>query len=317
LYIAKKNEIADFNKLKLSYEKGLNFFSDMTVEERFKFLGDRDVDPESVPTVDRADATDGNGDALPTAPSNLIAANGVDNFNISKLFPINFFNFISPQKKDWAAAGFVTPVKNQGSCGSCWAFSAVAAVEAAYKIKHKVNLDLSEQELVDCSNQLGSSGCNGGFAQGGLEYFKSFGVRSEALYPYLAKNGVCKARTTIRQKIKSYTAVTPRNMLNYINNLKLRPMTTSFYVVNSFFDYKSGVYNANTECKDLGSKGTNHAVLAVGYDLSSANPFIKLKNSWGAGWGENGYFRISMKKIISQDGPCNLIKKDRTFYPVL
>lgn len=316
LYVAKKKEIDEFNSLNLSYQKGLNFFSDMTVEERFKFLGERDSNPESAPVVQRADSTDGNSEAGSMATGDSVLPT-INNLNLSLIFPINFFNFVIPQKKDWASEGKVTPVKNQGSCGSCWAFAATAAVEAAYKMKHNLNLDLAEQELVDCSKQLGSNGCEGGFSQGGLEYFKAFGVRSESLYPYTAKNGVCKPRTSTGQKIKSYVAVAPRNMLSYINNLKLQPMTTSFYVVNSFFDYKNGVYNADKECTNLESKGTNHAVLAVGYDLTSPNPFIKLKNSWGVNWGENGFFRISMKKTITQDGPCNLIKKDRTFYPVL
>ena len=316
LYVAKTQEIDAFNKLNLDYKKGLNFFSVLTIEERFKFLGDRESDPKNAPTVDRADTTDGNASGDSALPNNTVAAN-TNNLFFKWPFPINFFNFVIPQSKDWAAEGKITPVKNQGNCGSCWAFAAVAVVEAAYKIKNNINLDLAEQELVDCSQQLGSDGCNGGFSQGALEYFKAFGVRPEGSYPYTAKNGSCKARLPIQQKIVSYTGVAPGNMLNYINNLKLRPMTTSFYVVNSFFDYKSGVFNASTECSDLGSKGTNHAVLAVGYNLSAKTPFIKLKNSWGTGWGESGFFRISMKKVISQDGPCNLIKRDRTFFPKL
>ena len=115
----------------------------------------------------------------------------------------------------------------------------------------------------------------------------------------MAKNQVCKARTGAVKKITNYVAVTLKNLYTYIANLKYRPLTTSFYVVDSFFDYKSGVYDAAKECTNMGAKGTNHAVLAVGYNLSASKPHIKLKNSWGPAWGESGFFRISVSKIVS------------------
>lgn len=91
---------------------------------------------------------------------------------------------------DWSLK--ITPVKNQGQCGSCWAFSAAGAVEAFYLLKKGQNLSLSEQQLVDCSRSLGNQGCNGGYATSALTYIKNNGITTTAAYPYVAKDQICK-----------------------------------------------------------------------------------------------------------------------------
>ena len=307
LYLSKKKEIDAFNKLNLGFKKGLNLFSIMTDEEKSMFQGERQSDPENAPTVNGADI-------------NEYEESG--NLNRSKKVKTNNNNIISfnkvfPQKKDWAAEGKITPAKFQKACGSCWAFATVAGVEAAYLIKHNQTLDLSEQELVDCSQQLGSNGCNGGFSQGALEYFKAFGVSPDSSYKYTGIQGSCKKDKKNQRKIKSFTAVPPGDMLNYINSLRLRPIISAIHAANVLKDYKSGVIDARILCSNPSKLKVNHAVLAVGYDLSANPPYIKFKNSWGTGWGESGFFRISMEKVISQDGPCNLLTTSHTQFPNL
>jgi len=294
LYLSKKKEIDAFNKLNLGYTKGLNQFAIMTDEEKSKYTGEKPF-PQNEPTVNGADINEyeENGNLNQLTKFQQVLNN------------INSLNRVFPQKKDWAAEGKITPTKNQKMCGSCWAFAAVAAVEAAYKIKSNLNLDFSEQELVDCSRELGSNGCEGGYVQGALEYFKAFGVRFDLSYPYTAKNGSCQARKRIQPKIKSYTAVDTGNILNYINNLKLQPLITIMRVPKGIDGYKNGIIPAKMPCTDF-DQGL-HAVLAVGYDLSAKKPYIKFKNSWGTGWGESGFFKIEIEKVISQDGRCNVL----------
>ena len=91
-------------------------------------------------------------------------------------------------------------------------------------------------------------------------------------------------------------------------------MTTSFFVVDDFFDYASGEFDANVDCSGIPAR-TNHAVLAVGFDLTAAKPYVKFKNSWGATWGDAGFFKLPIKKDIFQNGPCNMIRLHRAFYP--
>jgi len=306
LYIAKKKEIDEFNKLNLGFKKGLNIFSIMTDEERSMFHGERPSDPKNAPTFKKPDIT-----------------NYEESFDLNlakkRRKDIISFNKVFPQKKDWAAEGKITRVKNQ-ECESCYAFATVAGVEAAYLIKHEKTLNLSEQELVDCSSDFGNNGCKGGNIKGSLEYFKSFGVSRDSSYKYTGKKGSCKKNKKNKKKkrkIKSFTAVPPGDMLNYINNLKLRPIISGIHAPEDLSDYESGVIDASMLCPNYAELEENHAVLAVGYDLSANPPYIKFKNSWGTGWGERGFFRISIEKIISQDGPCNLLTSNDNFFPNL
>lgn len=92
---------------------------------------------------------------------------------------------------DWRSNNGVTPVRDQAACGSCWAFAAVAAIESSYLIKNKVALDLSEQQLVSCSDIYGNGGCNGGWPASALKYPLNYGMTTEAAYPYVARTGTC------------------------------------------------------------------------------------------------------------------------------
>ncbi len=318
VFASKKKQIDSFNALNLSYKKGLNYFSDMTQEERRSFLGENGKDGIGLLVSGFAKKSEGR-----RLQDNFQLQNDLiakikpkipkDIFKIMK----TPFDDISPQVKDWAAEGKITPVKHQKSCGGCWAFAAIASLESAYKIAQGVDLSLSEQEIMDCSKELGSDGCQGGFSQGALQYIQEHGVHSSSTYPYIEKDQPCQSVSGSVSRAFEVNSVPNKNMLEYIRNLRDRPLTTSFWVVDSFFDYSTGIYDAAAECTNMANVGTNHAVLAVGYDLSSPSPFIKLKNSWGSDWGESGYFRMPLQKVQSQDGPCNLIKNPRIFYPTV
>jgi len=201
---------------------------------------------------------------------------------------------------DWRNNGgnYVTPVRNQSSCGSCWAFAATAALESKALItfnKPGTNLDLSEQIVVSCG---GAGSCNGGSPGGASSFFVSTGTNLESCYPYTATDGDCSSAcsnwedSTYKIDGWSYvsggsapTADALKNAI-YING----PLIAVFDVYTDFFSYHTGVYSYVS-----GKYEGGHAVLIVGWnDLDDA--FI-VKNSWGAGWGESGYFRIAYSEL--------------------
>jgi len=193
---------------------------------------------------------------------------------------------------DWDASGYVTPVKNQGQCGSCWAFSTTGSIESAYAIKHRQLPSLSEQELVDCAPRP-NSGCNGGSMYYAIQFAEQ-GLCSESSYPYQGQtlSYQCAAKEAACQKV-AYTTrasmVTAKSMTALMSQLNQGPVSIAIEAdQRSFQLYKEGVFTG--EC------GTNldHGVLVVGYgtDSRGQGDFWKVKNSWGAGWGENGYIRL-------------------------
>ena len=178
---------------------------------------------------------------------------------------------------DWTTQGKVTRVKNQGQCGSCWAFSAVGVLESWFLFKGQ-NTDLSEQQLVDCSRPQGNQGCNGGWPKSALTYIQNNGITTQTAYPYVARDQACKTQGGA-YKISGYTSYSGCNGLSsQINN---SPVSVTVDATN-WSPYRSGVF---TNC----ATGINHAVLLVGV----VGGAWKIKNSWGVGWGESGYIRLA------------------------
>lgn len=178
---------------------------------------------------------------------------------------------------DWTTQGKVTKVKNQGSCGSCWAFSATGVMESWALFKGQ-NLDLSEQQLVDCSRPQGNQGCNGGWPSSALNYVKASGIASEGQYPYVARDQACKTQGG-SFKIAGQAAASGCAGLQ--NNIASKPVSVTVDATN-WSRYGGGVFN---NC----AASINHAVLLVGVNDQG----WKIKNSWGTGWGEAGFIRLA------------------------
>lgn len=200
-----------------------------------------------------------------------------------------------PDSVDWVSAGAVTAVKNQQSCGSCWAFSSTGAIEGASFIKYGQLIPLSEQNLLDCDTL--DNGCNGGLMDNAFKYDESAkGLCSEAEYPYLATDGhECSAQC---QKVNGttvsdYIDITEKDKHGLIASIALQPTSIAMQADQLAFQfYSSGVFE-DDECGKFGN--VDHGVLAVGYgtDADTGKKYFTVKNSWGDGWGENGYFRLS------------------------
>jgi C1A family cysteine protease len=193
---------------------------------------------------------------------------------------------------DWSTdKSVVNPVKTQGDCGSCWAFSAVGTVESNYAIATGILGSYAEQQLVDCSKNGGSDGCKGGWNNHGIEYIGENGIASESDYKYKGafSGGECKASKYTMAlpagAITGYKSVTA-NTDGLESALNSSPVAVTIHVTDSWKNYKSGVL---TDDLDPLTCNPDHAVIAVGYDSNS----FKIRNSFGPSWGEDGYVRIS------------------------
>jgi C1A family cysteine protease len=196
--------------------------------------------------------------------------------------PTNDDNF------DWKSQGAVTPVKNQGQCGSCWAFSATGAIEGAWKIKSGSLVSLSEQQLVDCAGSTGNQGCNGGLMDRAFEWvIKNGGICSEAAYPYTARGGACAKTCSPVAKLTGYKDIPQGSEAALMTALRAQPVSVAVEADKQAFQfYSSGVLD-DTSC---GAR-LNHGILATGYGTQTKQ-YWNVKNSWGTGWGESGYIRM-------------------------
>ncbi|ALC42823.1 cer [Drosophila busckii] len=264
----KKLEIEEHNKRfhngEVSYEMGLNQYSDMSYEE-FAEKVTPALNPEEHEVKGNIDYTP-SGRALPASI-------------------------------DWRTRGAVTPVKNQGTCGSCYTFAAAAALEGAYFLKTGSLYPLSEQNLLDCTtvSPYSNMGCNGGYGGRTLQYVvNNGGVDYEYYYPYEGVLRNCRYNY-------NYRGATARQVVNVAGNeaalqaavAEKGPVAVTIYSSNAFNSYKSGVFFDNY----CNSYGTNHLVTVVGYGTDSYyGDYWLIKNSWGTWWGEQGYMRMARNR---------------------
>jgi len=219
-----------------------------------------------------------------------------------------------PPSVDWTMKGVVTPVKNQGQCGSCWAFSTTGSIECNYAISTGVLNSLSEQQLVDCSFPEGNLGCDGGEMDSAFQYvIKEGGLCSESEYPYMAQDGLCKSSScgTKYDPIKTYTDVTKKDETALEEAAVTGCVSVAIEADQFAFQYySSGILT--------GTCGTNldHGVLVVGYGTDSGQEYWKVKNSWGTDWGEDGYVLICKDcNKNGNQGECGI--NDDPSYPVM
>ena len=241
------------------FDMELNFFADLTEEEKQNYLGIRGH-PGQLPEGIQFDA--------PTAGD-----------------------------VDWRTNGdVVAPIRDQGSCGSCWAFGAVTAAETRCAIKEGTRHDLSEQELVDCAKgKYKNMGCNGGWPHWGYDYqIDQGGLSLRKDYTYTARDGTCKQNNFAKyDKIAGYDFVASNGGKdNLLAAVQSGTVSIAVAANTSFQLYRHGRFTGSCPNSQV-----NHAVDIVGY-RSSDDSFI-LRNSWGTSWGESGYMYI-------KPGLCNM-----------
>merc|ERR1712060_1683 len=216
---------------------------------------------------------------------------------------------------DWVTAGAVTPVKDQGQCGSCWSFSTTGSLEGAHQIATGELLSFSEQQLVDCAGiQEGyqNMGCNGGLQSYAYAYYEdSHNAELETVYPYVSGSGrktACTydAASATSVTVSDYLDVTPSSPTQMQAALNKQPLAVAIQANKMVFQtYKSGVLTSAKCCGSLLSDSCNldHAVLAVGYGTEDGQDYWLVKNSWNTTWGDEGYIKLGMD---TTDGICGV-----------
>jgi len=211
--------------------------------------------------------------------------------------------------KDWRTEGnFVTPVKNQGHCGSCWTFSSTGCLESAWAIHRGELISLAEQQFVDCAGNFDNNGCSGGLPSHAFEYVHANGgIDTEDGYEYkAAENGKClyDPKSVSPVQVKGSFNITLGDEDTLFEAVSfLNPVSIGYQCVPDFRNYAGGVYTSDV-CKQ-GPADVNHAVLVVGYgtDVKGVDYWI-IKNSWGADWGMGGYFWMERGKNMCGIATC-------------
>ena len=201
------------------------------------------------------------------------------------------FNTLNYSTIDWRAEGLVTDVKDQGGCGSCWAFSAVGVIEGQHANNTGKLVSLSEQNLVDCSGDYDNEGCNGGWPEAAMRYVVKNGIDTELKYPYKGIDENCNFnKSYIGAHISKTINITNGSMVDLYKSIgTIGPISIAIDASNNFQFYDSGIYTDYNCSKTV----LDHAVLAVGYGFLNNTKYIIVKNSWGKDWGMDGYIYMN------------------------
>lgn len=217
----------------------------------------------------------------------------------------------SADSVDWSTTPAVTPVKNQGNCGSCWSFSTTGGLEGAYYLAHGTGTSLSEQNLVSCDGV--DQGCNGGWMDDAFAWTKkNGGLCAEADYPYTSgttgTDGTCETSCSIvsGSAPSSWTDVQAGSVSAMESAVAQQPVSIAIQANQvAFQSYSSGVLTGRC------GQNLDHGVLAVGYGTLDGVDYWKVKNSWGPDWGEDGYILIER----SSADLCGVL--DAASYPTI
>jgi len=213
----------------------------------------------------------------------------------------------APTSVDWRTVpGVLTPVKDQGQCGSCWAFATTESIESDYAMRNNQTLVLSPQNVVSCTPNPnhcgGTGGCNGATAELGTDYVAKSGIFANAAWPYTATTGTCNtaAHGTPVVTCDGYKKLTENSYDDLFNAIQMQPISVSVDA-STWSAYRSGIYNCTKSTLDI-----DHAVQLVGYGTQNNVDYWIVRNSWGASWGENGYIRL----LRHSDGSSQWCWKD-------
>ncbi|KAL8128053.1 low-temperature-induced cysteine proteinase-like [Apium graveolens] len=207
-----------------------------------------------------------------------------------------------PESVDWREDGAVAAVKDQGSCGSCWAFSTISAVEGINQIATGKLITLSEQELVDCDRSY-NEGCNGGLMDYAFEFIiNNGGIDTDVDYPYTGRDGKCDQyrKNAKVVTIDSYEDVPAYDELALKKAAAYQPISVAIEAGGRDFQfYESGIFTGKCGI------ALDHGVVVVGYGTENGKDYWIVRNSWGAEWGEKGYLRME-RGISSKSGLCGI-----------
>ncbi|CAG7825242.1 unnamed protein product [Allacma fusca] len=275
IYLENRHRIAKHNKAGASFKLAMNKYGDMLPHEfRTRMNGFR-------------------SDLRNQSTHLLMAASFIEPDNV-----------VAPASIDWREKGAVTPVKDQGQCGSCWSFSATGSLEGQHFRKTGKLVSLSEQNLVDCSRgeKYQNEGCNGGLMDNAFRYIKdNGGIDTEDTYPYEAKDDKCRYKKRDKgADDKGFVDIPEGNEDKLMKAVATAgPVSVAIDASHESFQfYSEGVYYD----KDCSSTDLDHGVLVVGYGTENGQDYWLVKNSWGTSWGLDGFIKIARNR----DNQCGI-----------